>query len=384
MQTFSAETLKRAPFRFVGALDFDQRKQGISPRRLPDWTRSQVPGMMDVMVRMPAGVRLVFTTDSRRIGLTVMTTTMVTPPAAPRAVVFDLVADGVVTSQVFHGGNLIVLDPANPGEFELQRGQAGTLWFELPAGEKSIELWLPHNAFVEVRDLQLDPGATLGPAADGGHRWVHYGSSISHCMEAQTPTGTWPAVAARQAGLALIGLGLAGQCHLDPFVARTIRELDVELISIKAGINLVNMDSMRERVFVPALHGFLDTIRERHLQTPIVLISPIFCPSAEEHPGPTVADANGRFVTVRGGEDIRQGCLSLTRIRMLIAEVVNARRAAGDLHLHYVDGLTLFGPADAGDLPDDLHPNAAGYARMGQRFATSVLAGLGYSSQSPV
>ncbi|MYB39286.1 MAG: GDSL family lipase, partial [Gammaproteobacteria bacterium] len=39
---------------------------------------------------------------------------------------------------------------------------------------------------------------------------------------------------------------------------------------------------------------------------------------------------------------------------------------------HYVDGLTLFGAADAGDLPDDLHPNPAGYIRMGGRFAPAL------------
>ncbi len=53
MQTFSAEALGKSPFRFIGALDFDQREQGISPPRLPGWTRPQVPRMMDVMVRKP-------------------------------------------------------------------------------------------------------------------------------------------------------------------------------------------------------------------------------------------------------------------------------------------------------------------------------------------
>jgi lysophospholipase L1-like esterase len=33
-----------------------------------------------------------------------------------------------------------------------------------------------------------------------------------------------------------------------------------------------------------------------------------------------------------------------------------------------LDGLALFGPHDVADLPDLLHPNAAGYQRMGERF----------------
>jgi lysophospholipase L1-like esterase len=54
---------------------------------------------------------------------------------------------------------------------------------------------------------------------------------------------------------------------------------------------------------------------------------------------------------------------------------VAARHAAGDANLHYLDGLTLFGADDAGDLPDDLHPNPEGYIRMGHRFADAVFTG---------
>jgi lysophospholipase L1-like esterase len=35
----------------------------------------------------------------------------------------------------------------------------------------------------------------------------------------------------------------------------------------------------------------------------------------------------------------------------------------------------LFGADDAGDLPDDLHPNPEGYIRMGHRFADAVFTG---------
>ena len=56
------------------------------------------------------------------------------------------------------------------------------------------------------------------------------------------------------------------------------------------------------------------------------------------------------------------------RIRELEAEIVTARRAAGDEHLHLLQGTDLFGPDDVDDLPDGLHPNAAGYQRMGERF----------------
>lgn len=359
------------PVEAHGALDFDHRGAGISARRLPAWTRPQVPELMDVVVRMPSGVRLRFRTDSRRIGVSFLATNLVTPPAPRRPVVFNLETGGALARAESHAGNTVVLNPAKPGEFELRRGEADTVWFDNPAGRfNDYELWLPHNAFVELRELALDDDAELlPPHPETRRRWVHYGSSISHCMEAIDPALTWPAVAARQAGVALQNLGFGGQCHLDQFVARTIRDLKADVITLKAGINIINMDSMRERIFAPALHGFLDTIREGAPHTPIAVVSPIYCPSAETMPGPTVASASGRFVTLPGHEEIRTGSLCLERVRELITAVVESRRQAGDANLHYVDGLTLFGAEDAGDLPDDLHPSPQGYVRMGERFA---------------
>ncbi len=380
MTRYSAQQLRGGAVTFFGAFDFDERPAGVSPRRLPAWTRPQIPQALDVMLRMPSGVRMAFATDSRAIRLFVQTTKLATPPQPSRPVVFDLVVDGTpVQSSESDRGNTILLNPKDPTQFELVRGDAYEVVFDnLAGGDKHCELWLPHNAYVEVRALQIDPGASLrAQATPTRYRWIHHGSSISHCMEASQPTGTWPAVAARLAGMHLTSLGFGGQCHLDQFVARTIRDADADIISLKAGINVINMDSMRERVFTPALHGFLDTIREGKPGTPIVVVSPIYCPCAEHKPGPTVPNAQGKFVTVAGHEAIQNGCLTLTRVREILAQAIEARRRAGDANLYYVDGLQLFGSSDAPDLPDDLHPNPAGYARMGQRFAQLVFSESG-------
>ena len=382
MTRYSAEQLRDGAVSIFGALDYDTRSQGISPRRLPAWTRPQLPGTMDAMVRIPSGVRLAFETDARNIRLSVQTTSLTTSPQTPRPVTFDLVIKGGRThSSASDRGNAMFLDRKDPGQFRLERGDAYEVAFgDLEPGLKACELWLPHNAFVEIRCLEIEDGASLAAiAVPETRRWLHYGSSISHCLEAEQPTGTWPAVAARLSGMHLQSLGFGGQCHLDPFVARTIRDSDADVISLKVGINVINMDSMRERAFTPALHGFLDTIREGKPYTPVVLVSPIFCPSAEFRPGPTLPNSDGKFVTLAGHEAVQGNCLTLVRVREIIAEIVHARQAAGDLQLQYLDGLTLFGPDDAHDLPDDLHPNPEGYARMGERFAAAVFSmdGLG-------
>jgi len=330
---------------------------------------------MGMNVRMPSGVRLAFSTNSTSIELDVLTTRVRTPPRELRPVVFDLVLeDGTIISQSHDAGNTIVLDLRVPEDFELIRGSAYRVRYEgLAPTEKSCELWLPPNALVELRSLSIDDASVLNSPPTSTHpRWLHYGSSISHCAEAGSPTATWPATAARLGGMNLQSLGFGGQCHLDQFVARTIRDQPADLISLKVGINIVNMDSMRERVFVPALHGFLDTVREGKPETPVLVVSPIYCPSAETHPGPTVLGDDGKFRTVPGNEELRQGCMSLSLMRELIESVVEARHSQGDRHLRYLSGLSLFGPDDAGDLPDDLHPNPEGYIRMGERFHDAV------------
>ncbi len=379
MQTIVHTQFAESVIDFVGALDFDARTEGLSPRRLPAWTRPQVPEMMDVIVRMPSGVRLAFETDSRFIELDVQTTRMVTPPASPRPVCFDLVINRESTrSNAYHEGNLIVLDADNPANFKLQRGDPYRVRFDdLPPGNNQVEIWLPHNAFVEMRNIRLEAQAAVRPLKESRPLWLHYGSSISHCMEAESPTGTWPAVAAAQANVALRSFGFAGQCHLDQFVARAIRDLQVDYISLKIGINIINMDSMRERVFPSAVHGFLDTIREKQPTTPILLVSPIYCPAAENHPGPTLPDRSGKFRTYPGSEPLRVGCMNLGRVRELVEGIVSQRRQAGDQNLHYLSGLELFGEKDGADLPDDLHPNPVGYRRMGERFAKKVFGDAG-------
>ena len=85
-----------------------------------------------------------------------------------------------------------------------------------------------------------------------------------------------------------------------------IRETPADLISLKIGINLVNTDLMRLRAFVPAVHGFLDSIREGHPDTPLLVISPIACPMHEATPGPSEMDlaglADGRLSFVAAGD----------------------------------------------------------------------------------
>ena len=268
MQTID---LEHGAVRVAGALDLDRRPTGITPRRLPDWTRPQVVPVMELRITQSSGVRLELLTTSTVIELEVLLTRlhMLGRDLAPAT--FDLVVEGeLVDSRTTEQGDVLVQDLARPEDLRRTDGEPTTLRFEgLAPTLKRCELWLPPNATAELRGLRVEDGArVLAPERSTRSRWIHHGSSISHCTEAHSPTRTWPVVAARRAQVEVLNLGFGGQCHLDPFVARTIRDEPGDVVSLKLGINVVNGDTMRERTFVPAVHGFLDTIREGKPATP--------------------------------------------------------------------------------------------------------------------
>ena len=237
-------------------------------------------------------------------------------------------------------------------------------------------MWLPHAAVVHLIELRAD-GTVTAPEPGTTRRWVHYGSSISHCLEATRPTGVWPVVAARRAAVDLQSFAFAGQCQLDPFAARMIATQPADLVSLKLGINIVNADSMRERTFVPSVHGFLDTIRDRHPEVPLVLITPITCPVVEDHPGPTGVDEPAGAPSSsdpRSSPSVRSPCAASASSKPRSSPPAGRPATPTCTSSH---GPELFGPDDVEDLPDGLHPNHAGYQRIGERFHALAFEGDG-------
>lgn len=359
----------------VGALELERTERGgLLPHRIPAAARAQTDDPQLHMVEaQPAGVRLAFRTAAARLELDVLPTKRryVGVPPRPDGV-FDVLVDGQLARQLSAPhGNVLIVDMMT-GARTVEPGGSSTLVVDLAPGEKTVEIWLPHDEQTELVALRSD--APVTPVDRHGPRWIHHGSSISQGSNATHPTGTWPVVAARLTGLDLVNLGLGGSALLDPFIARTIRDAAADRISIELGINLVNADLMRRRALGPAVHGWLDTIRDGHPDTPVRLITPLFCGIHERTPGPGAPDlaamAEGRVAFVATGDprEVARGALTLEVVREVIADVVEQRR---DPHLACVDGLALYGAEDAErlPLPDNLHPDAATHQLVGERFA---------------
>ncbi|GAB6928286.1 SGNH/GDSL hydrolase family protein [Paenibacillus sp. JCM 10914] len=309
---------------FHGAISVEMNNDGFRPWRIPYRELALFPpnGIGGEAI-VPAGVRMAFQSDS--------TSVQVCFVQSEQEVSFDCLIDGRLHAAL----------TAIPGE-------TSVTWNSLPAIEKLIEIYLSPKQSVCIQQVAIETKASFSYFADTRPRWVTYGSSITQCKAAASPSQTWPALVAQNLDLHLTCLGYSANCHLEPMVARMIRDLPANFISLCLGINIMGQASLGPRTFKSSVIGFIQTIREKHLNIPILLMSPIFAPERE-------AEEN-------------QVSLNLVKIREELREVYEILRNHGDHQLFYVDGLDIFGAADQALLSDKLHPDAEGYKLMAQRM----------------
>ena len=304
-----------------GAISTEATDNGVMPWRIRHDERALYAEELVARAAMPAGVRLAFRSNTSSIEGTLN-------PAEERGPI-DLVIDGNLVGTV---------DTANETSFRFET---------LGSESRNIELWLPQDEEFKLSDLTLDDDAELSSAEEtGAKKWITYGSSITHCRNADSPTQTWPAIVARTRDYDLTCLGFGGQCHLDPMVARVIRDRDADIISLCLGINIYGAASLGERTFGPGILGFVQIVREKHPTTPIALLSPIYSPGREDTPN--------------------EVGFTLKKMREVVAASVEILRTNGDENITYIDGLNIFDSDNAHLLPDHLHPNNEGYAIMAQ------------------
>jgi hypothetical protein len=315
------------------------------------------------MASHTSGVTLRLRTSASRLCLEMLFQREVAPGRETAAHLATVVSGDRV--QRFDEGDLLLEQPDRSAR--VRAGSATTVLFDVTPGD--VTIWLPNSAGVTILAGWTD--APVEALRSEQPRWVHYGSSISHGSDLDDPRRLWPVQAARTLDYQLTNLGFAGNAMLDPFVARAIGELPADLITLKLGINIVNGDAMRSRTFVPAVHGFLDLIRDRQPTTPIVVISALGCAIHETIPGPVREVWPGKAGGTPRETRPFDGTLTLERTRQHLADVVEHR---DDPNLRLINGLDLL-RLDEGDLlPDNLHPNGEGHDLIARRFSAALTA----------
>jgi len=326
---------------WYGVVSFEHGDGWLKPWRIP-FERRQLfgsltePDMMLSRAGMAAGVRTAFRTNSRSLALVV-------EPLRPdpfevehtiKARV-DLRCDGELVESVPFAGNTRL-------EFA-----------ELPEGEKVLEILWPEYREVLLRSIELSDGATVAPYEDTRPKWMIYGSSNTQSRYAESPSFTWPAVAARLSNLNHFNASYGGQCHLDSAVAHMMKDIPADMIAMEVGINIWISSTLNARSLRAAMIGFILVIRDGHPTTPIAVVSSGFSPPREAA--------------------VNEAGLTLAGIRDVLKEAVEALQSAGDQNLYYVDGLSMIGLHEPELLIDELHPNPEGYKVVGQRFSEQVV-----------
>lgn len=313
---------------FFGAVSLEHSEVGIKPWRIPYQDYDLFPpGGIDGKAAICAGIRLRLRSDSEVLAV------RFTP--LEDAARIDCVVDG----QLY--------------PVELVQGMTEAVFRDLQAGMKEITVYLPQNTGMTITGLQISAGTQAAYLPDLRPKWVTYGSSITQCVAASSPSRTWPAIAAEAGGYNLTCLGYSGNCHLEPMVARLIRDLPADVITLCVGINVYGAETLSPRVFKTALIGMLETIRDKHTTTPLYVISPIYGSERE-----TEENVLG---------------FTLPLMREDISQTVELLQQRGDHQIFYRNGLDWFNDLDKNRLSDGLHPDAAGYELLGSRFMERIM-----------
>ncbi|MBB6678055.1 SGNH/GDSL hydrolase family protein [Cohnella lubricantis] len=319
------------PFSINGFPWFDEDKRY---RRLPAAPAVPLPLSVDKLADCTAGGQIRFRTNSSRLTIRVK--------LAGRADMDHMPATGQCGFDCYLGapGEQRYVSTARVDltaeeyeatlyDWKRKQDQLITLHFPLYQGVK--EVWIGVDA-----DAVID----AAPALASDKPVVLYGTSITQGGCATRPGMAYPNILSRRIPLPFVNLGFSGSGKGEPEVARTIADIaNPALFVLDYEANAGTPSDM-----AATLPPFIRILRERHPDTPILVLSKI------------------RFAGELFYEEQRQ--LSEER-RKIQSDTVTRLREEGDLNVRFFDGSTLLGDEDAEECTvDGVHPTDLGFLRM--------------------
>lgn len=246
------------------------------------------------------------------------------------------------TWSVWRDDRLVDQQAARPGD--------ATVRLALGDGDGPAVVHLPETMGPRVTSLQALDG-TIEPAPTGP-RWLAYGDSITEGWACSSPGRAWVAVASREHHLDAVNLGYAGAARGELQTAEQMCGVRADVISVSFGTNCWSMVPFTGAMAHATTEAFLRILRSSHPDIPIVVVSPVVRPDAEDRPNRAGATLGGIRAAIEGA-------------------VVDTAATHGAV---LVAGLDILGPAD---LADGIHPDDEGHRRIAEVVGGTIKAALG-------
>ena len=219
-----------------------------------------------------------------------------------------------------------------------RKGNAATLFEHLPAECREFLLYLPLYNGIESLQLGTPKACKVAPVVRALKPIVFYGTSIVQGGSAMRPGMAYPAVLGRRLDRPIVNLGFAGNGRAEPEMVALLAELDPAAYVVDCLPNMGSED-------VPRLAALVAGLREKHPETPIILVE------NAEYP-------DGFMILAK-----KAAC---EKSNQKLREIYD-RLSRGDHHLDYVPSRGLIGEDGEGTV-DGVHPTDLGIMRMADQM----------------
>ena len=169
---------------------------------------------------------------------------------------FDVWADGVMYAHTGCGKGSDVLS------------------VQLPAGEKTVEIYFPHHSAGQICDVTLDEGASFAPAAPRKYKFLFIGDSITHGSTSTYASMTYAHQVARALDAEVVNQGIGGERFNPRAVDDQLPDFEPDLVSVAYGTN--DWSGTTRGRLVGCCNGHLARLRDKYPNIPIVQILPLW------------------------------------------------------------------------------------------------------------
>lgn len=143
----------------------------------------------------------------------------------------------------------------------------------LPKGVHEHQLLFPLYNNIKNLRIGVDSGSALEVLdARPEKAIVVYGTSIAQGACASRPGMAWTNILSRKLDYPVVNLGFSGNGRLEPEVIDLINEIDASVFVLDCLPNLTPSEKRTQKEIQKRIHHSVYAIREKHPQTPILLV----------------------------------------------------------------------------------------------------------------